>query len=756
MLFCTTALFLAQAAIAADVTVSTGTTETTTQTIDEDGDTLTVEEGGTIDTTAAGTQGVRATGDNQTVINRGTIKGGKHIGLDEDDGIEIEGSSGSTINNTDTGTVWGEEFGIHVDESDNITVNNAGTIEGATEDGIRLDLSDNITITNTGSIIGGSNDDGIRIDESLEVTVINDGSIDAYDDGIDMGDSHDATIINNGSIIVTNDNGIDFDDSHRVTIVNNGRIEANGDGIDFDVSNDATIINNGTIIAREHGVDVSDYSLRAKVVNNGWIESTRWHGIHVSLNSSNTEIINNGTIKGGNWDHGISIEGSFDTEIVNNGTVTGNINGIAVTEDENGTASDGVKITNRGTIAGGTYAIYIDSTSTDITLNLLPGSVIDGALGFFGTGLMLNIGEGLNLYFSYAGTIETPNFDIPHVHDETNGVIYTVDPSGFALSQAFIQTTADAVHEAVRDGAGRGNAFGGGFSGNSTFAYGTGDPGFDTAGPRGWVSGFGGYQQQNGTGNTTGGDQAYGGLVSGGGLALEDRIYGAFLGGSYARLETDYDTQKIEAASFYGGLYGGARSGPYWISGALLAGYSEFSSDRTVANNTVAGGLETASADYGGYFISPSVTVGRSIGERTEISVGGHYAGLFLDGYTESGSSANLTVASRAAHVAAVRAKATYLAGQQQMWNGLVSVETWAGIDGVFNFGDNVEASVAAGAFDAFSASFAEAAAIGFAGIGLNHRPDSGNWSINTSLEGRYGTDAFTEIRASATAAVTF
>ena len=166
--------------------------------------------------------------------------------------------------------------------------------------------------------------------------------------------------------------------------------------------------------------------------------------------------------------------------------------------------------------------------------------------------------------------------------------------------------------------------------------------------------------------------------------------------------------------------------------------------------------METASADYGGYFISPSVTVGRSIGERTEISVGGHYAGLFLDGYTETGSSANLTVASRAAHVAAVRAQARYLAEQHQTRNGLVSVETWAGVDGVFNFGDDVEASVAAGAFDAFSATFADAAAVGFVGIGINRRPDSGNWSLNASLEGRYGTDAYAEVRATATAAAKF
>ncbi|MCR9138499.1 MAG: autotransporter outer membrane beta-barrel domain-containing protein, partial [Alphaproteobacteria bacterium] len=316
--------------------------------------------------------------------------------------------------------------------------------------------------------------------------------------------------------------------------------------------------------------------------------------------------------------------------------------------------------------------------------------------------------------------------------------------------------TAEAVHGAVRTGSGRGNRFGGGFGGQSSFAYGADAPGFEATGPRGWVSGFGGYQSQGASGNVTGGTQAYGGLVSGGGFASDERLYGVFAGGAYTQQETEYDTQEIDAASVFGGAYAGTRAGAYWVRGGLMGGYTEFSSDRTVANNTVAGGLQTASADYGATFISPSVTVGRGIGERTEVSLGGHYAALFVDGYSESGSAADLTVASRTVQVAAMRAKASYLAHQKQTQSGQISVETWAGADGVFNLGDDVDASVAAGAFETFSASFFDTAVMGFAGLGVNHRSANGKWSLNASVEGRYGTNDYWDVKGTATAQAAF
>lgn len=754
----TSALFLAHIgnAGAVDIPVPAGTTENDTQILEDDGDTLTVEDGGTI-ATVAGANGAEAPEDDQTVDNAGTIDAGatgvfstgarvtitnRATGqiLADQTAIEAEGDDATIINDgvieavntgvystgdraiiTTTGTILADEIAIE-SYGDDANIRNDGMIE-AIIDGV-VSTGERATITNSATgIITAADDDGI-VSEGDDSTIINDGQIFADDDGIKtIADS--ATIINNG-IINAGDDGIDSDDGDTANgdgqftrTINNGVINSGDEAIDSDAENHI-IINNGALNADTNGIEATRRN--ALITNNGTINADTFNGIVVR--ESDAYVLNTGTINAG--DDGIDVdEDAFEAVVI-----------------------------NRGTVIGAYHAILVDGD--DATVMLEAGSVLDGAVAFNGLGLILNIGTGLNLYLDYGGEIDTLNSDIPIVHDETNTIIYTVDPTGFALSQSFIQTTSDAVHDAVRSGTGFGNGFGGGFSGTESFAYGANDPGFGETGPRGWVSAFGGYNSQDGSGAVTGGDQAYGGLVTGGGFASDERMYGAFLGGSYSQLETDFDTQQIDAASFYGGLYAGTRSGPFWIDGALLIGYSDFDSDRIVANNLVPGGLETATADYDGYFISPSITVGRSIGERTEFSIGGHYAGLFLDGYTETGSAANLTVAGRDVHVAAIRAKATYLAHQKQIDSGLVSVETWAGVDGVFNFGDDVAASVVAGPFDAFEATFTDTAAIGFAGIGVNHKPANGNWSFNASLEGRYGTDDFSEIRATATAGMRF
>lgn len=631
--------------VAVDVVIPSGDTVTSTQTISNDGDTLTVEEGGAIDTTGSSGDGVDATASDQTITNGGAIS-----------------ANGNGI--TSTGA--------------NVDILNGGSITsfiflGGDGIGILAD-GDNAFVENTGLIDAESY--GIRA-KKTDSTVINRGTINSINHGI-RSDGDNSMVINYGTV-----NG----DSQGVVV----GIHAIRSGGQF-----SEIVNYGTLLAETDGVFSA---------------------------GDNTTVENHGLIIPGAW--GIGSQGDNST------------------------------VVNAGTILAGSAVGTINLVGTNNTLILRPGSVLEGDLGFFGINETLSLDPGQNLVLRYQGTFSTLETGMPVVHDTANQMIYSIDPTGFALSQSFIQTTADAVHQAVRSGTGAGSPFGGLHDGN-TFGYGAERTETKPGGPRGWASAFGGYQTQEGSGAVTGADQAYGGLVTGGGFASDERMYGAFLGGSYAQLETDFDTQQLDAASFFGGVYGEIRAGSYRISGSFAGGISNFSSDRQIANSTVAGGLETATADYDGYFISPSLTVGRAVGERTEISLGGHYAALFLDSYSETGSSSNLTVASRTAQVAAVRAQAAHLVYQRLTDSGRLSLQSWAGIDGIFNFGDDVEASVAAGAFSAFPAAFTESAAVGFAGIGISHTPTSGNWSLNALVEGRYGSDAYKEIKASAAAALTF
>ncbi len=595
------------------------------------------------------------------------------------------------------------------------------------------------------------------IDEDGDTLIVEDGGrIDTFSGSGANGAAalaDDQTVINNGTISAPV--GI-LSTGIGTTNTNNGEINAVYNGV-RSIGDNTTNTNNGTIVADQVGL----YSMgvNATNTNNGTIDA----GYGLWSTGNNSMNTNNGMIDAEN---GIVSYGNNVTN-TNNGSINA-FHGIYSTGDNaantnNGTINafrgifsigDNAAITNSGKIFASRSAFFMGGDNS--TLNLLAGSVFEGPVYFNGDNATLHIGNGLNLYIDYDGTIETLDSDVPFVHDETDKIVYTVDPTGFALAGSFIQTTADAVHGAVRSGAGFGNSFGGGFSGSSTFGYGADGPGFAEAGPRGWASTFGGYQKQNGSGSVTGGSQAYSGVVTGGGFTSQERLYGVFAGGSYSRLETDHDTQQIDATSVYGGLYGGMALGVHWISVSVMGGHASFNSERTVANNWVDGGLETASADYDGTFISPSLTIGRSFGDRIEFSVGGHYAGLFLGGYTESGSAANLTVGSRDVHVAAASAQVKYLAQQHRTAQGLVSLETWAGVDGFFNLGgDEVDAVLAGTAFN-FDASFSDAAAIGFAGIGINHRPDDSSWSFNASLEGRYGSDAYSDIRATAAASIRF
>lgn len=538
-------------------------------------------------------------------------------------------------------------------------------------------------------------------------------------------------------------------------------------------NNNQTVTNKGTIIAERHGIRSN--GINNTIENSGSIRALLGHGINIttgtSIDAQDNVVTNTGRIDAAL--HGIRTDTAVvGTTIYNEGTIFAGIHGIrsygagemiknsgTIVADDIGILVDGDNtfITNSGFVVGKSgISVSTTANASDAVFYLNAGSVLDGLVELRGSDPTLNIGSGLNLFLDYDGVVPVVNSKVPIVHDTANTLIYTIDPSGFALSQSFMQTTADAVHNAVLGATSLGNGTGGGFAGDQTFAYAGQAPGFEDSGPRGWVSGFGGYQSQNGSGFVTGGDQAYGGLVAGGGFASSDRMFGVFAGGSYSQLESDHDTQKIDAASVYGGIYGGAALGANWINANFAVGYTSFDSDRTVANNMVSGGLETASARYDGYFISPSLTVGRSIGDRTELSFGGHYAGLFLDGYRETGSAANLTVSGRDVHVAAVRGQVKYLAHQKSTANGQFSVETWAGLDGLFNLnGEDVEATVAGVALN-FPASFSDSAAVGFAGVGVNHKPTSGNWSFNASLEGRYGSDSFAEIRATGGASMKF
>jgi len=126
---------------------------------------------------------------------------------------------------------------------------------------------------------------------------------------------------------------------------------------------------------------------------------------------------------------------------------------------------------------------------------------------------------------------------------------------------------------------------------------------------------------------------------------------GAFVGAGSGREAVELNVQSIDATYVFGGGYGRFDWTTQYLEFALYGGGIDNKSTRQVANNTAPNGLESATARYGGWFISPEVTYGYRI-PFNAVTVTPRlrlrYVGGALDGYSESGSGQNLSVGRRA------------------------------------------------------------------------------------------------------------
>ena len=182
-------------------------------------------------------------------------------------------------------------------------------------------------------------------------------------------------------------------------------------------------------------------------------------------------------------------------------------------------------------------------------------------------------------------------------------------------------------------------------------------------GTEGWVEVFGLAREQRNTSPAVGADHYLGGVIAGADTPVAaDTRAGLFLGGSVGELDVKFGSQDEDIDSAFGGIYGGYASGPWAIDLVVTGGWSRYQLTRNVANNTVPGGLETASADYDGYFIAPELSVAHTAsinGQEVIPSVQLGYAGTHLDGYTETGSSSGMTVDDRYIHLLTGRFQVT-------------------------------------------------------------------------------------------------
>ncbi len=432
---------------------------------------------------------------------------------------------------------------------------------------------------------------------------------------------------------------------------------------------DASTVNNGTVSVigfNSTGISTSTGTGNATTTNKGTVTVVGTLdniptvciggcgssiGITTSATSGNATLINSGTISvSGPNSVGVSMVASGTSLVVNSGTIS---------------APSGVAIQ------------FVNPIDPDI-LTLLPGSFIVGAINLIGVDDTVNVNAGnQNLTFNtLAGATITGN--VPFV--VSGNRIVSVDPTGFAATDRALMDFTRAVSATLggraSDAAASGGATSGGalgFAAYDDFAARFEDAFAQVMGyakapdnaiffknptvttPDGttvWAKGFYGQRTQQADGpllrNVT---QFYGGAIGGDRLVQPDLRLGGFVGGGTINTSIDLNSGSGASDIVFAGLYGRKDFGPTFVDFALLGGHTGNRTTRNINNNVLANGLEVATARFDGWFISPEAAAGY----RYDFAPGWtltpaarlRYLAANYDAFTESGSSANLSAASR-------------------------------------------------------------------------------------------------------------
>ncbi len=586
---------------------------------------------------------------------------------------------------TNFGTITGGFDGIRATTA---TVNNSGTITGTSSAGIEATTA---TVTNSGTIAGGF--DGIRADTA---TVTNSGTITGGFDGI------------NASI---------------ATVTNSGTIAGGIEGI---LANTATVTNSGSITGGLVGIEASI----ATVTNSSSIT-----GGLAGIEANTATVTNFGTITGGL----VGIEASTAT-VTNSGSIAGGNFGI-----DAGTAN----VTNSGRISGGTAALNFFGGNAD-TLTLLPGSTIVGAINLGGGGDTVNFRTGnQNLTFdTLAGATVTSTVPFAVAGNQ----VATIDPTPFAVLDRNLMDFSRAVSQALPDDAGfAGTGLAGAAAGPATAfaaasplgeavipglsAYAADAAGIFKAptarygdGTRIWARGFAGERVQEADGSllhTV--NRIYGGMLGGDWQAWSDWRLGAFVGAGEIRSSVDFNYGETRSTLAFGGLYGRHDWGPWFLRLAVQGGHSSNDVDRTINNNLVLGGIERATGSFAGWYVSPEASVGFHHGLGTfggasymlTPSLSLRYVHASFDGYTESGTTAPLTVGRRVVDDFEQRGEVKL--SRTQVFGGTAALTTsiFGGVLGQERAGDTTVAATLLGQAIPFALPGKDTVWGGYGGAGL-------------------------------------
>lgn len=544
-----------------------------------------------------------------SLTNTGTITGvGGSCLCGSGAGVYVLNTAESIIN---YGAITGDEVGIDV--IDLVSLINSGSITGTNDEGVFLDGGTLGNLLNTGSITGGSD----AVSARYITMLTNTGSITGGFDGVFA--QAITSLVNSGAITATGNDGIAAESLGA--LVNDGSITGGDDGIDVRYINN--LLNNGAITGQDEGVKAREIKL----------------------------LTNNGTITGGSASDESGIDADFGT-IVNNGLIEGGI-GIEFDRDNSDGANLGDStVTNNGAIRSlfGPSGVAIDFQSTGAdTLTLGSNSILVGSVNWDGIDDTLNLDPNVNTFSTFSNLPATINTSSNFVKIDGTTVIQ-VDTSFLASVDDVVVTGSSGVNNAVFNQLENG---GSGSSAPSDQAY---NGVSDGVSKNVWNSNWFSYNQLATT-NTTTVDYTVS-LGSVFGVDYTNQLgtkLGAYagIGFSHTKIGTTLP-HEIDSDNYFAGIYSLFTAQDLNVGVDVQLGQMQFESARMLSNNNVASGVETASADFGSVYFAPSIKVSKEIIREEGFSIipslALGYTGIYVDGYTETGSSANATIASRTIH----------------------------------------------------------------------------------------------------------
>ena len=554
-----------------------------------------------------------------------------------------------------------ESFGIWNRGSIASPITNSGSIQtqGVLAHGIRNDGSTNSPVTNSGSILtNGSSSHGIWNDTSPNSPLFNSGSIRTMDlssNGI-FGENLDNSAITNSGTILTeaiNSHGIFNSNALTSPITNSGSIRTKGNiayGIWSFSTAESPITNTGSIYTEEaDGYGIwNNISLNSPVMNSGVIhtDGSSARGILNSA-SANSPVMNSGWIHTkGTVAYGIHSTGSNNSAVTNSGYV--------VSEQ-----SDVIRLND-----------------ADGELNLLAPAYLGGAINF-DQAATVNITTGPSHSVLWQLPVNMVGGDpasvsgtLPWFYDSTTKQFATYDPSGLRGTFNHLGDMTGLLSQVGRAGLGSDSgdssiaAYG---QARVTSAFGNGGGSSDDNGF--WITGFGGSIDHDGDASTLEQTIQQLGVAAGyswqQGSDLQLNVMGGYLHGNIGVDSRFAQSQDIDNDVVFAGIFGERQVRGFNLDFGLVGGWlssdsARFVNDNLALTNGLTLGQSQANGSYNSWFIAPEVGIGVDISHGDIIytpSARLRYAMQGIDGYTESGSSANAQVGSRSLGMLEVNAE---------------------------------------------------------------------------------------------------